>query len=112
MSGVTLLALLALVAVVAVSLPLLREPASADRIVELDPAVRERLALREARDDALAALSELEFDRRTGKVSNDDYRTSAAELRARVAAVLERLDGPLPTAPAERPVRDEQLHGG
>ena len=34
----------------------------------------ERLALEEERDRALAALKELEFDHRTGKISDDDYR--------------------------------------
>ena len=39
-----------------------------------DAAATRRLALVEERDRALAALQELEFDHRTGKISDGDYR--------------------------------------
>ena len=37
---------------------------------------------------ALAALKELEFDHRTGKVSDDDYRELVGTLRQRAAEAL------------------------
>ena len=43
---------------------------------------RRRLALAEERDRALAALKELEFDHRTGKVSDDDYRAARRTVEA------------------------------
>ncbi|MFL5970727.1 MAG: hypothetical protein ACJ74L_14120, partial [Gaiellaceae bacterium] len=67
-------ALLAFGAVVLVAAPFLREPVAADdRLLAPDPAQQRQLALAEERDRALAALKELEFDHRTGKVSDEDY---------------------------------------
>jgi len=50
------------------------------------------VALAEERDRALAALKELEFDHRTGKVSDEDYRAQVGPLRRRAAEVLRALD--------------------
>jgi hypothetical protein len=50
------------------------------------------LELAEERDRALAALKELEFDHRTGKVSDDDYRELVGPLRRRVAEALRALE--------------------
>jgi hypothetical protein len=52
----------------------------------------ERLALEEERDRALAALKELEFDHRTGKVSDEDYRSMVGQLRRQAADALKALD--------------------
>jgi hypothetical protein len=79
--------LLAAAAVWFVARPLLRH--GADRVVE-PPA--ERIALEEQRDRALGALKELEFDHRTGKVSDDDYRSLVGGLRREVADALQALD--------------------
>ena len=46
------------------------------------------LALVEERDRTLAELRELEFDHRTGKVSDADYRASIGPLRRRAAATV------------------------
>jgi hypothetical protein len=89
-------ALLAIACVVWVSRPFLREPAlaaDADRLHEPDAAERRRLSLAEERDHALAALKELEFDHRTGKVSDDDYRALVGPLRRQAAEALRRLEG-------------------
>ena len=86
-------ALVAVAAVVVVALPFLREPEPADdRLAALSPAERERLALAEARDQALAALKELELDHRTGKVNDEDYRALVGPLRRRAAETLRSLD--------------------
>ncbi len=87
-------AMLAVIVVVFVARPFLRDPAPAsDRLDELAPEARARLALAEERDHALAALKELEFDHRTGKVSDDDYRAQVGPLRRRAAEVLRALEG-------------------
>jgi len=86
-------AVIAVAAVVFVARPFLRDPSPAsDRLDELAPEARERLALAEERDRALAALKELEFDHRTGKISDDDYRAQVGPLRRRAAEVLRALE--------------------
>ena len=82
-------ALLALGCVVLVAAPFLREPVAADdRLLQPSAEQQRRLALAEERDRALAALKELEFDHRTGKVSDDDYRELVGVLRQRAAEAL------------------------
>jgi cytochrome c-type biogenesis protein CcmI len=85
-------ALLAVVAVVFVARPLLRE--GPDETLEA-PEPR-RLELAEERDRALAALKELEFDHRTGKVSDEDYRSMVGELRRAAADALRAVDSGTP----------------
>ena len=92
--ALVLAATLAVACVVAVALPFLREPEpESDVLVELDEAEERRLELLEDRDRALAALKELEFDHRTGAVSDEDYRSQVGPLRRDVAAALEALAG-------------------
>ena len=87
--------LLAAVVVVLVALPFLREPVAADdRLDAPTEAEERRLALVEERDRALAALKELEFDHRTGKVDDADYRELVGPLRQAAAAALRALDSP------------------
>jgi hypothetical protein len=87
-------ALLAVMCVVFVALPFLREPDPAeDRLDEPGALERRALELAEDRDRALAALKELEFDHRTGKVSDEDYRAQVGPLRRRAAEVLRALEG-------------------
>jgi hypothetical protein len=86
-------AALAVLAVVAVARPFLREPAPADDVLdEPGELERRRLTLTEERDRALAALKELEFDHRTGKISDDDYRSLVGPLRRRAAEALRALE--------------------
>ena len=85
-------ALLAVVAVWFVARPFVRSPDREQALAEPDRAEQERLALEEQRDRALAALKELEFDHRTGKVSDEDYRALVGELRRDAAEALRRLD--------------------
>ena len=88
--------LLAVAAVVVVALPFLRRPGlpAADDRLHADGVERRRLELAEERDRALAALKELEFDHRTGKVSDEDYRELVGSLRRRAAETLRALDPP------------------
>ncbi|MDQ2983723.1 MAG: hypothetical protein M3R70_07340 [Actinomycetota bacterium] len=105
-------ALLAAACVVAVSLPFLRRPVasrSEDELAEPSPGEHRRLELAEERDRALAALKELEFDHRTGKVSDDDYRALVMPLRRRAAEALRALDprSPPTNGADPRPARKE-----
>jgi hypothetical protein len=90
--ALVLAAALAVACVVAVALPFLREPEpESDVLDEIDEDERHRLALLEERDRALAALKELEFEHRTGAVSDEDYRLQIGDLRRDVATVLRAL---------------------
>ena len=108
--AVGLAALLAVACVIAVALPFLREPeALDDQLGAPDALERRRLELAEERDRVLADLKELEFDHRTGKVSDDDYRALVGPLRSRAASALRALEPraqasptiPGPVAPQE-----------
>jgi hypothetical protein len=77
-------ALLAAAAVVFVAVPFLRGSEPAAPLVPADAA----LAAAEERDRVLAELKELEFDHRTGKITDDDYRAQVAPLRRRAAELL------------------------
>jgi len=99
--ALVLAAALAIACVVYVAGPFLREPAPADdRLDDLSERERRRVELTEERDRVLAALKELEFDHRTGQVSDEDYRALVAPLRWRAAQALRALDPPPRARPA------------
>jgi hypothetical protein len=86
-------AVLAVAAVLLVARPFLREPApTEDRLAEPGELDRRRLELVEERDRALGALKELEFDHRTGKISDDDYRSLVGPFRRAAAEALRALE--------------------
>ena len=92
-AGLIAAAVLAVLAVLFVARPFLREPApSSDLLDELGELQRGRLELIEERDRALSALKELEFDHRTGKITDVDYRAAVGPLRRRAAEALQALD--------------------
>jgi hypothetical protein len=93
LAALILAALLAVACVLFVARPFLREPrARDDRLFEAGEEEREHLRLAEERDRALSALKELEFDHRTGKVSDADYRELVIPLRREAAAALAALE--------------------
>ena len=100
-------ALLAIACVLLVALPFLRHPEVADDALDR-PARREQelVALAEERDRTLAALKELEFDHRTGKVSDEDYRAQVGPLRRRAAEALRALDPQRERASAREPAAE------
>ena len=84
---------LAIACVVIVALPFLSDPEARDDSLDApDPSERLRLDLSEQRDRALASLKELEFDHRTGKVSDEDYRGQVGPLRREAAEALRALE--------------------
>jgi hypothetical protein len=92
MTALVIGALLAVAAVVLVSLPFLRRSVQSDRLDIPSEEQERRLAIVEERDHALAALKELEFDHRTGKVGDEDYRELVGPLRRTAAEALRALD--------------------
>ena len=102
-------ALLAAAAVVFVSVPFLRAKDPPPPVTRAD----EALAAAEERDRVLGELKELEFDHRTGKITDEDYRTQVGPLRRQAAALLpgETAKGPPeqrfspPSVPSSRPDR-------
>jgi hypothetical protein len=83
-------ALLAAAAVVLVALPFFL--GRDDELDALGAAEERRLALIDERDRALAALKELEFDHRAGKIDDEDYRALVGPLRRAAAEALQALD--------------------
>ncbi len=95
--AVVLAAALAVGCVILVALPFLREPdPETDVLEELDEGERRRLELLESRDRALSALKELEFDHRTGTITDDDYREQVGPLRREAATALQALQHDTP----------------
>jgi hypothetical protein len=76
--------------------------AESSALARADGSAARRLELLEERDRALAALKELEFDHRTGKVSDVDYRELIGPLRLRAVETLRALE---PVEPPMRPAR-------
>ncbi len=88
-------AVLAVACVLFAARPFLRDPAGEDdHVREPGGLERERIRLEEERDRALAALKDLEFDHRTGKISDADYRELVGPLRREAAEALRALDHP------------------
>lgn len=91
--ALVLAALLAVGCVVAVALPFIKEPEpDSDNLHEPSAEERRRLELLETRDRSLGALKELEFEHRTGTLSDEDYRAALGPLRREAANALRALD--------------------
>jgi hypothetical protein len=92
-AAIVLAAVLAVAVVVFVARPFLLDPERrADALPDVDEAELARVRALEERDRTLAALKELEFDHRTGKISDADYRELVGPLRAEAAQALAALD--------------------
>jgi hypothetical protein len=87
-----LLAGLAVVAILLIGWPLLHAAGAEDVVPPPSAAADELVQLREERDQALEALRDLELDRRTGKIADEDFAVLDAELRSRAAAAIEALE--------------------
>jgi hypothetical protein len=101
--------MLAVAAVVVVSLPFLRDPDAPDRLDEPASSERRRLELAEDRDRALAALKELEFDHRTGKISDEDYRSLVGPLRRQAAEAMRALERPDTVNGTRKPINEREV---
>ena len=74
----------------------------------LSPLDRRRLELLEARDEAYTGLRDLEQDHRTGKITDEDYRSERRRLRAQAARVIEELDS-LDSPAGDHPERSREV---
>jgi len=96
-------ALLTVLCVAYVARPLLRPARSReDALATPSPDAQARLRRLEERDRALAALKELEFDHRTGKISDEDYAALVGPLRREAGEALRALEH------EERPERERE----
>ena len=92
-AALAIAAVLTVVCVLWVARPFLADPLGRDdRLDEPDELERRRLELVEERDRAVAALKELEFDHRTGKIGHDEYRDLVGPLRRQAADALRALE--------------------
>ena len=83
--ALAVIVLLALVALV-VARPL----RTAERDEQVESQLREELEA--AKEAKYREIREAELDRRTGKLSDDDWRQIDRELRAEAIAILKRID--------------------
>jgi hypothetical protein len=88
--AVVLAVVMSLVLVAAVAWPLMRQRPQAAPAP--DAAAEERKALEEALERSLAAIREIEFDHRSGHLSNADFRALDAQERARAVDLIRRRD--------------------
>ena len=102
MIELVLAALLAAAVVFIVAVPFLR----ADEPTPAAEPGQDALAAAEERDRALAELKELEFDHRTGKITDEDYRALVQPLRRRAAETL----GNGTSLPNETPEHSSEQH--
>jgi rRNA maturation endonuclease Nob1 len=87
---VALLATLGAIVVAFVLYPVFAESGRAiDALGEVE---REILDLEEKKSRIYTALTDLDFEKEAGKVSEADYQTARSDYLAQVAAVLARLD--------------------
>ncbi len=107
MTALILGALIAVAAVVIVALPFLRETDEPE-LIDDGSETADLLALMEVRDRALGALKELEFDHRTGKVDDVDYRTLVGPLRRQAAEALQALDARTKRGSAADDLNDQE----
>ncbi len=98
--AVVLGAVLAVGCVLFVARPFLLDPeARNDRLEEPTELERRQIELLERRDRALSGLKELEFDHRSGKISDEDYRALVGPLRRQAADALRALEPRAEAAP-------------
>jgi len=102
MAALVLAAIVTAIALVFILLPLVRPgaPAEADR--PESPTER----LRREKESVYLAIREVEFDHRTGKVSDEDHAVLMARYRARAIELLKQIDA-LPPDPAGDTARKE-----
>jgi hypothetical protein len=83
--------LIAVVAVIIVAIPFLRDNGEPE-LIDDSARTEDLVHLMEIRDRALGALKELEFDHRSGKVDDVDYRALVGPLRRQAAEAIQALD--------------------
>jgi hypothetical protein len=83
--------LIAVVAVIIIAIPFLRDNGEPE-LIDDGAQTEDLVHLMEIRDRSLGALKELEFDHRSGKVDDVDYRALVGPLRRQAAEAIQALD--------------------
>jgi hypothetical protein len=84
------LAFLAIVALLAVVVAVVSAPLRAGRAAAEAPS--DRAALEAAKEAKYREIRDAEMDRRTGKLSEEDWRALDRQLRAEAVEILRRID--------------------
>ncbi len=100
MAALVLAAILAAIALVFILLPLVRPATPRDAERPESPGDQ----LRQEKESVYLAIREVEFDHRTGKVSDEDHAALTARYRARAIDLLKQIDA-LPADPGGGPAR-------
>ena len=103
-------ALLAVACVIFAARPFLRGEDDERLVPAPTEPDEERVRLLEERDRALGALKELEFDHRTGKVSDADYAAQLPSLRREAADAIRALDRAPGAGESTAPSREADVH--
>ena len=91
--AIVLVVILTLAVGCAVAWPLLRaDRGAAPKAGPPDEREERRRDLREALDRSLAAIREIDFDHRSGHLSDEDFAALDAAERARAVALIRELD--------------------
>jgi hypothetical protein len=93
----------------AVIMPLLRDPAVAERTED-----EQRAALEAAKEAKYREIRDAELDHRMGKLSEADWRATDRELRAQAIEILKEIDAlpPVEQPPAETTASESPATGG
>lgn len=75
-----------------VGIPLFRKFPGKKLFSARDPILEEYKHMLVRKEETLLSIKELEFDFKTGKISQEDYEQMREKLEAEAVAVLERID--------------------
>lgn len=106
-----LLATLGATVVAFVLYPVFAEARSSG-LARLGDTEREILDLEERKSRLYTALTDLDFEKESGKVSEADYETARSDYMAQVAAVLGKLDALAPRGADKKKPRKPDDEGG
>tara|TARA_B100000686_G_scaffold295208_1_gene325905 strand:- start:422 stop:736 length:315 start_codon:yes stop_codon:yes gene_type:complete len=84
--------MLVLIILATVGIPLFAEITGNFLFIERDPKLEQYKHLLVRKEEILLSIKELEFDYKTGKLSQEDYKSSQRKLEAEALETLEEID--------------------
>ena len=84
--------MLVLTILAAVGIPLFAKISASSLFVERDPQLERYKHLLVRKEEIFLSIKELEFDYKTGKLSQEDYKSSQRKLEAEALETLEEID--------------------
>ena len=107
MSGINFLQLiLVLIVLIVVGVPLFAKLSNKKLFSSVDPSAEEFKHLLVRKEEVLLAIKEMEFDYKTGKISDADCATLKQKLETEALALLEKIDA------LERNLKKKRKHAG